>query len=134
MNKKQHAKKCLADPTNPDALKVWETCTCDGYHTFEELYEHRIELFVALCSQLDWLDTELLGRNYYYIWRSQKHSDGTQLEGWFLLGIGREKGKQITYHLPMSKWDETDFAETLDQAPEFDGHTSDDVLFRLKNL
>ena len=36
--------------------------------------------------------------------------------------------KQITYHLPLSKWEETGFAETLEKAPEFDGHTPDDVL------
>lgn len=27
-----------------------------------------------------------------------------------------------------------DFAETLEKSPEFDGHTSDDVLGRLKGL
>ena len=68
------------------------------------------------------------------VWRSKNHSDGEPAFGgtWFVLGINKEKGKQITYHLPMSKWDETDFAETLEKAPEFDGHTSQDVLERLK--
>lgn len=23
----------------------------DGYHTFDELYEHRVALFIALCNQ-----------------------------------------------------------------------------------
>ncbi len=32
------------------------------------------------------------------------------------MGIGKEKGEQITYHLPLSKWDETNFAETLESA------------------
>jgi hypothetical protein len=50
------------------------------------------------------------------------------------MGIGKEKGKQISYHLPLSRWDETYFAETLDKAPEWDGHTSADVLERLKTL
>ena len=99
----------------------------DGYHTFNEFYEHRHELWIALC------------RNYFIddfreAWRSQKHSDGSMYEGWFILGIGKEKGEQITYHLPMSKWEYTSFAETLDRAPEFDGHTSDDVLKRLRKL
>ena len=48
--------------------------------------------------------------------------------------MGEEKGEQMTYHLPMSKWDECNFANTLDKAPDFDGHTSQDVLERIKNL
>lgn len=104
----------------------------DGYHTFEELYEHRIELYITLCR--------LLASNYKLqvdgegVWRSLLHSDGTAMEGWFVLGILTVKGQQITYHLPLSRWDETSFAKTLDKAPEFDGHTSDDVLKRLKSL
>ena len=93
----------------------------DGFHTFGELYEHRIVLFIALCC--------MVKKN---VWRSRAHSDGSVLDGWFILGIGYAAGEQITYHLPMSKWAETDFAETLDKAPEYDGHTSDDVLRRLE--
>ncbi len=96
----------------------------DGYHTFNELYEHRNTLFVALCGAMD--DVGL-----YEIWRSKTQSDGTKIEGYFLLGIHIKKGNQISYHLPMKFWDVTDFVETLDVAPEFDGHTSDDVLKRL---
>lgn len=67
-------------------------------------------------------------------WRTKTHSDGISWDGWFVLGLGKGEGDQITYHLPISRWDECDFAETLERAPEFDGHTSDDVLTRLKNL
>lgn len=100
----------------------------DGYHTFGELYRHRNELFIALCLQLfrDPCAPE--------VWRSETHSDGSTDEGWFLLGIGTEKGKQITYHLPISYWDKCAFAAIYSQAPEYDGHTSADVLQRLKNL
>ena len=51
-----------------------------------------------------------------------------------MMGIDKKPGKQITYHLPIAYWDETEFAETLDLAPEWDGHTSDDVLERLRKL
>ena len=70
------------------------------------------------------------------VWRSKYHSDGELAFGgdWFVLGINKESGNQITYHLPIERWEETDFAETLDKAPEFDGHTPDDVLERLKRL
>lgn len=100
----------------------------DGYHTIEELYDHRITLFIALCRV--YADT------HYPIktWRSKLHSDSTSINGWFIMGIGKEEGKQISYHLPVARWDETDFAETLDRAPEWDGHTSTDVLNRLKAL
>lgn len=71
------------------------------------------------------------------IWRSKNHSDGEICFGTgtqFVLGIEKEKGKQITYHIPIERWDETDFAETLEIAPEWDGHSSNDVLERLKSL
>lgn len=97
----------------------------DGYHTFGELYEHRIILFIALCKILS---------GSKYIWRSKLHSDGSSYDDWFILGIGDRAGKQITYHLPLTKWDNTSFAITLDKAPEFDGHTSQDVLERISNL
>lgn len=109
----------------------------DGYHTMDELYEHRIALFIALCevySGLDIVSARVKGKKFFDVWRSKFHSDGGNYEGWFVLGIGKEKGKQITYHLPMKEWETTNFAETLDKAPEYDGHTSKDVLERLRTL
>lgn len=103
----------------------------DGYHTFDELYEHRIVLYIALALSTQVSDNHSLADQ---VWRSKKHSDGSEWEGWFLLGIGKDAGTQITYHLPISKWDETNFAEDLDKAPDFDGHTSADVLDRIKKL
>lgn len=99
----------------------------DGYHTFGELYEHRITLFIALCKALQRFTIHL-------VWKSRKHSDGSAIEGWFVMGINQLEGNQITYHLPDSKWDETEFADELSVAPKFDGHTSADVLERLAKL
>ena len=127
---KKHATKCPALPT------AIGDCVCDGYHTFDELYEHRITLYIALCCHMH----ELLGMEdpeKFKIWRSKKHSDGELCFGTgtqFVLGIGTGKGQQITYHIPIEKWGDTLFAETLERAPEFDGHTSEDVLERLINL
>jgi hypothetical protein len=104
----------------------------DGYHTMDELYEHRMVLWITLCRKYDDLCLELGGNSQ--VWRSKLHSDGTSFEGEFSLGIGKKEGEQITYHLPLRLWDETNFAETLERAPEFDGHTPSDVLNRLKNL
>lgn len=103
----------------------------DGYHTFGELYEHRIVLFITLCnflySKAHCINTDQLP------WKSKKHSDGSELEGWFIAGIGKEEGKQITYHLPIDRWDELRVV-AYDKAPKWDGHTPDDVIKRLLNL
>lgn len=122
---KEHNKKCASFQDND--------CDCDGYHTFDELYDHRITLFIALC--------EVVAAGGFYknpqVWRSKKHSDGKLCFGTgtqFVLGMNKEINKQITYHIPIERWDQTDFAETLEQAPEWDGHTSEDVLNRLKYL
>ena len=111
-----------------DASKV-----SDGYHTFEELYNHRIALYIALCKTYEALEIET-GHGSGTVWRSQLHSDGTMLDGQFILGINKKLGEQISYHLPLSRWEETDFAQTLDVAPKWDGHTNKDVLKRLAML
>lgn len=103
----------------------------DGYHTMDELYEHRIILFITLLRILH----HWSGSRTQQLWCSKYHSDGTWLDGWFVAGIGREPGKQITYHLPVKYWDEViKWAEYESRAPEWDGHTSADVLERLKKL
>jgi hypothetical protein len=121
---KQHAKECFA------ALdEAHNECTCDGYHTFEELYDHRITLFITLCRVYD--DTHFPGDS----WRSKVHRDGSMYQGQFILGLFKEKGRQITYHVPIERWKETEFvAETLGRTPEWDGHSSADVIDRLKQL
>ena len=107
----------------------------DGYHTIEELYDHRVTLYIVLGREIAWHAKAHAGQCINPpVWRSKSHSDGSTMDGWFIMGIGKEKGSQISYHLPLSRWDETYFAETLDQAPEWDGHTSQDVLNRLKKL
>lgn len=104
----------------------------DGDHTFAELYEHRCVLFIALCKQRT--EHNCNREKFHNVWRSELHSDGTSFKDWFILGMGKEKGKQISYHLPIKMWKETEFAETLEVAPEWDGHTSPDVLERIKKL
>jgi hypothetical protein len=104
-------------------IKSDEVEVSDGYHTFTELYDHRITLYIALAKAYQ-------GQ----AWRSKVHSDGTTWDDWFLLGLGESPGGQITYHLPMARWRDTDFAVTKDKAPPFDGHAAADVLNRLQWL
>lgn len=98
----------------------------DGFHTFGELYAHRIELFLALCRLFD-------RRNDVEVWKSKLHSDGSVYEGWFIVGIGYKPGTQITYHLPDDRWNDADFT-VWSRAPKYDGHSSDDVIKRLKQI
>lgn len=93
----------------------------DGYHTFDELYEHRCVLFMALCN--------FCGRSMD-AWKSRLHADGSFYNGWFVAGMGKIWGNIVTYHVPISMWD--DFkVEELDKAI-FDGHDSSTVLIRLR--
>lgn len=111
---------------NVNAGNVITDDISDGYHTFGELYNHRISLFMLLCK--------VIANNGGGVWKSKAHSDGSVWDGWFILGIYKENGRQITYHLPMSEWHKCYFAEDLDKAPDWDGHTSDDVIVRINTL
>ena len=105
--------------------KEWRIDTdniSDWYHTFWELYKHRIHLFIALCKSLN--------RNYSII-KSKKHFDWSEYEWWFIIQLEHKYVWQISYHLPNEYWDECKFIETVDKANEWDWHTSDDVLERL---
>lgn len=108
----------------------------DGYHTMDELYEHRFGLWITLARLIKRQENAIghMPQGESFVWRSKLHDDGSEFEGWFVLGIGKKKGEIMTYHLPNIKWDEVSFAETLERAPEWDGHTAADVLERLKML
>jgi hypothetical protein len=97
----------------------------DGHHTFNELYETRNVLFIALAK---------MASKEKDVWKSMTHSDGVAEDGWFILGINKRKGSQITFHLPIIMWDMCKFAETLETAPVFDGHSSKDVLERIAKM
>lgn len=91
----------------------------DGYHTFDELYEHRHALFLALVRQ-----------NKAMAWRARMDSEGKGMEGWFLVGL-RLPGGDISYHLPDRLWENLEGIQTTEKAPKWDGHTSADVVKRL---
>ena len=92
----------------------------DGYHTFDELYEHRHALFVALMKSHPDIS-----------WRSLEHHDGSSYDGYFIGGIELPSG-MITYHMPMAFYTLLDGIDTMPRAYKWDGHTSDDVVERLK--
>ena len=86
----------------------------DGYHTFNELYEHRTALFATICNLLPERS-----------WKSFKHADGSMFDGMFIAGILTPQG-QYTYHCEEKYL--YMFAKTpeIDQAPEWDGHEARD--------
>lgn len=105
-------------PSMEEANKVF-----DGYHTFGEVYQHRVTLYLVLCK--------FLQKQGHYVWRSKLHDDESYIDGYFLLGVNAKEGEQITYHIRNQHWGSTNFADTLDVALKYDGHTSQDVVARL---
>ncbi|WP_199288067.1 hypothetical protein [Culicoidibacter larvae] len=87
----------------------------DGYHTFNELYNHRSVLFSVICNL-----------NSKVAWKSKKHADGSMFNNMFVVGIETPAG-MFTYHDEMMWWNRYNVPE-LENAPEWDGHTSDDVI------
>lgn len=94
----------------------------DGYHTFDELYNHRNLLFIAAMKTYPQLS-----------WRARFHHDGTGEAGWWIGGMHLPTG-DISYHLPDRFWQLLDAVtiETRERAPKWDGHTASEVLDRLR--
>jgi hypothetical protein len=102
----------------------------DGYHTFNELYEHRYLLFCGMST----LAMRASFDKALYCWKAHTHWIDGKIEpvwdGWFIAGVELNK-KMITYHLPLEYWDLFNGIER-EQAPPHDGHTSQDVIERLR--
>jgi hypothetical protein len=93
----------------------------DGYHTFNELYEHRAALFIALMSVLP-----------DRAWVSRLHQDETMFPGFFIAGFNTPEG-DITYHLAEDLWQVAlcTGCTILQNAPHWDGHTPEQCIGRL---
>lgn len=93
----------------------------DGYHTFSELYHHRMVLFSIICNQ-----------NKSKAWKSKLHHDGTMFDNYFIVGINTKEG-QYSYHYHMECWDYFKNIDEILTAPEWDGHKPSDIT-RLLSL
>lgn len=127
------------DPNDKDAIEIH-----DGHHSMDELYTHRIHLFLALLKVWDTYITPIDARgSLIRCWKSKQHDDGSMYDGWFIAGMtktiqsfdaGADPEKfDISYHLPIKYWNICTVME-LEKAPKFTGYTSDDVLERLLRL
>ncbi len=100
----------------------------DGYHTYNELYEFRKVYNAALFNE--WAKSEM-----WCVHKSKRHHDGEECfgGGWFIVMADLPEG-QISNHYELKDWDLFDIEEHSRALFEFDGHTSADVLDRLKAL
>ena len=114
LRKLLEAKDCLvlSALNAPNAVQAGKLS--DGYHSYNELYAHRMQLFAVVCKQ-----------NQAHAWKSKQHHDKPMYPGYFIVGVETPMG-QFTYHYPMLHWGMFQVRE-LDKAPEWDGHTTDDV-------
>lgn len=93
---------------NPHTVKAGEIS--DGYHTFDELYEHRTALFATICNMLPKLS-----------WKSFKHDDGTMYDNCFIAGIHTPEG-DYSYHCDNKYFYMFALTPEVEKAPPFDGH------------
>lgn len=93
----------------------------DKWHTFDELYYHRMILFLTI--QKAHLDKS---------WKAKQHHDGTMFDDSFIVGIETPQG-QYSYHYDLEFWDLFHDIKELEKAPEYDGHVPSDVT-RLLSL
>lgn len=98
----------------------------DGYHTFQELYDHRRALTAVLAFAASSAGDS---------WRSKAHHpDGDPMfDGYFIVGINLPTGT-ITYHYKMKYWDDFSGVPELPHAPRWDGATPDDTVRRCLEL
>ena len=100
--------------------------TSDGYHTFNELYEFRKAYNAALFNE--WA---INGKCSVH--KSWRHNDGELCfgGGWFIVVAVLPDG-QISNHYEAKDWNLFAVPETERALFEFDGHTGNDVIERLK--
>ena len=94
----------------------------DGYHTFNELYDHRAKLFATVCHGHQDL-----------AWKSLRHEDGSMYDGMFIVGIDTPLG-QATYHYDIDHYWDMFKVKEFERAPKWDGHTACDAIQRIYSL
>ncbi len=97
--------------------------TSDGYHTFNELYDHRCLLWIALILT-GRVGPPAIVKDHY--------------EGWDLLAAGNAHSGQLSYHVPVKfrpLYDGRLLQITADDyKAAYNGHTPADVLNGLEKF
>lgn len=115
--------KIIASLGSEDRSKI-----SDGYYSFDELYEFRKVYNAALFNE--WARAK-----NYQVEKSWRHNDGELCfgGGWFIVTAMLPSGL-ISNHYHKDDWGLFNIPEKEKSSFEFDGHTSKDVLDRLKSL
>lgn len=111
----------------------------DGYHTMDELYEHRMALNVALFRYMHGIELQFnpLYKQEPWVCKSKLHNDGTMFEGYFIVACRFDEVAaigQISYHYKLEHWDKFRIPEVERVPWEYDGHTPQDTITRLLSL
>jgi len=94
----------------------------DGFHTFNELYAHRVSLFMLI-----------LMMNKDKAFKTYKNKEGEEWKGWCIVGLDTKYG-QITYHIPDKHYDSLKGITEKERNHDYDGHDADEVQKRLDKL
>jgi len=100
----------------------------DGYHTFDELYDMRMQYNAALFNE--WAEG-----GKHNVHKSTCHYDGEECfgGGWFIVVAELPTG-QISNHYEIKHWDLFNIPSFDKAQIPFDEHTTKDVLLRLDAL
>lgn len=103
-----------------DKLNVHVGGLTDTWHSFDDLYDHRLVLTAALF------------RNIPFTWKAKIHEDGTMFDGMFIVGVTTPDG-DASYHYDLPHWDRFNVPELI-HAPKFDGHTPEIAMQRIEKF
>lgn len=105
----------------------------NGYYTFNEIYEFLKMYNAALFNE--WARCSFPDSLKYDVHKSWKQHDGKLCFGgsWFIVVASLPTGKICQYY-KSEDWDLFKIPEELNAKYAFDGHTSQDVLERLKSI
>lgn len=95
----------------------------DGYHSFNALYDHRMVLSAFMFNKVK------------FAFKSRKHFDNDtdpMYDGMFIVGAITPFG-QISYHYDNKYWNLFK-VPAIERAPEWDGHTPQDVVERMMKI
>lgn len=100
----------------------------DGYHTFNELYEFRMLYNAALFN-------EWAKEKKYSVHKSKLHGDGSPcFDGSYFVVCAMLPTGLISNHYKLEYWDLFNITSLEKAFFDYDGHTSADVIERLRAL
>jgi len=108
--------------------KVEEDEVKDDYHTMNELYQHRHVLLALACNMIHKHNTDAMTE----VFKAKEHLKGEMFDGMFIV-MGYLNGKQFSYHVENKYWGLFKIPEQY-TSDEWDGHSSDDVIDRIKDF